>query len=74
MKEKIETYDNMTFSELIELQKWLIDLHGKKFDHYEQIPDRLAEEYGKITSLIFDIEEIMLKRVEKLNHLSFNKS
>lgn len=74
MEKQIQTYDSMTFSELIQLQKWLIDLHSKKFSHYEEIPDRYAKEYDRITALVFDIESVILKRVEQVNELSFNNT
>jgi hypothetical protein len=72
MEKQIQTYDSMTFTELIQLQQWLIDLHGKKFRHYEEIPDRFLKEYDRITALVFDIESIILKRVEQVNELYFS--
>lgn len=74
MEKQIQTYDSMTFSELIQLHKWLIDLHSNNFSHYEEIPERLSKEYTRITALQFDIESVILKRVEQVNDNSFNNT
>lgn len=66
MEEQKQTFSSMTFAELIQLQEWVMDTLKFKFDKFGgDIPEKYGREYDKLSGMIFDIEEIILGKIEQ---------